>query len=237
MAGRELIVAATIRAQVKQIEELNAITNTFRIKYNCLPGDCLNNTSFGFDTLTYGLTCSLGDGAVNSSNNNSYETWIFWRHLYQAGLSSFTGSTGTDIWVTVDPQDHAKIYPAGKFNTSYIVVFGGVPFLACEPDTADYTPLDGNYIAITGTNASYVRALTPMQQFILDSKIDDGLPKSGRMVAQHNYYGPIYVWDSSGSNDPTEGTGNQCVNNSTTPMTYNVQYPGLLCDAKIKAGF
>ena len=40
VVGRDLIHSAEIRATISQIEKYNTAVNTFRTKYNCLPGDC-----------------------------------------------------------------------------------------------------------------------------------------------------------------------------------------------------
>src|SRR5580658_7858400 len=39
LAGQDLIRAAAARAQITQIEKYNTAVNTFRGKYNALPGD------------------------------------------------------------------------------------------------------------------------------------------------------------------------------------------------------
>ena len=46
LVGQQLIHAAQIRQQAKQFELINAGVNTFRTKYNCLPGDCPDATQF-----------------------------------------------------------------------------------------------------------------------------------------------------------------------------------------------
>ena len=50
LVGRDLIEAAKIRQQITQIEQFKAAVNTFRAKYNALPGDLLftQATAFGF---------------------------------------------------------------------------------------------------------------------------------------------------------------------------------------------
>ena len=60
LVGQDLIQAAETRSQITQIEKYNAAVNTFRLKYNCLPGDCLNVTAFGFPPR--GQYAGEGDG-------------------------------------------------------------------------------------------------------------------------------------------------------------------------------
>ena len=64
LVGQDLIKAAQIRAQVTQFEKWNQAVNTFRGKYNCLPGDCPNATTF-FPTLSGSYTNGDGNGLLN----------------------------------------------------------------------------------------------------------------------------------------------------------------------------
>ncbi len=67
MTGKVLIESGKIRAQLTQIADIETQINTFRVKYNCLPGDCPNATSFL--GTTYGANTVLdgdGDGIIRS---------------------------------------------------------------------------------------------------------------------------------------------------------------------------
>ena len=46
LVGQDLIVAAKNRALLSQVEEIDTAINTFRLKYNGLPGDLNNAESF-----------------------------------------------------------------------------------------------------------------------------------------------------------------------------------------------
>lgn len=121
LVGRDMIRAAEIRATIQQLEQFNAAANTFKTKYNCLPGDCPNASDYDFVSSSNGN----GDGAVGtcdhvSSSGCSYtnlsngpvmhETVDFWYHLSNAGLipgsyapaSSITFSGGP-LFVTPGP--------------------------------------------------------------------------------------------------------------------------------------
>src|SRR5581483_5630332 len=74
------------------VEKFNAAANTFRSKYNCLPGDCPNATDFGF-----GGTNGDGDGTIGVCSTAPActltanfalggENFNFWAHLSAAGL-------------------------------------------------------------------------------------------------------------------------------------------------------
>jgi prepilin-type N-terminal cleavage/methylation domain-containing protein len=61
LVGQTLIKAAAIRNQIKQVQDLQMQINTFRTKYDCLPGDCANATTF-FGTTFGSATIFNGDG-------------------------------------------------------------------------------------------------------------------------------------------------------------------------------
>ena len=46
LVGRDLIHAAELRSVVSDVDKFTAAANTFRLKYNCIPGDCTNATDY-----------------------------------------------------------------------------------------------------------------------------------------------------------------------------------------------
>lgn len=121
MVGRTLIEHAKLRNILNQIEQYRAAVNTFRVKYNCLPGDCPNATAFwgasascvpvatatasiynqatcngnGDGRLTYGNSYASdpGIGGLTYLQGATIEHFLFWQHLSNAGLldSNYTG--------------------------------------------------------------------------------------------------------------------------------------------------
>lgn len=109
LVGRDMIQAAELRGLLSQIEKIDVAVNTFKLKYHCLPGDCLTATNFfpagGCPDGNYNpaTTCNgNGDGHINSSNAGAGSTGIrrehlkFWQHLALAGLieGQYTGIGG-----------------------------------------------------------------------------------------------------------------------------------------------
>lgn len=62
LVGRDLIEASKIRSQTQQILDIETQMNTFKLKYNCTAGDCVNATSFFGTTDARGNTVNNGDG-------------------------------------------------------------------------------------------------------------------------------------------------------------------------------
>src|SRR5688572_21710023 len=70
LVGRDLIKAAEIQKVISQAEQYKTVFYTFKNKYNCIPGDCRNATTF-FGTPT-GIGCSdvitpVTDGTCNGN--------------------------------------------------------------------------------------------------------------------------------------------------------------------------
>jgi prepilin-type N-terminal cleavage/methylation domain-containing protein len=93
LVGRDLIHAAELRSVLSDVEKFKTAANTFRLKYNCLPGDCTNATDYwGTDpggcpntpanTVPKTATCNgNGNGFINNGENDSTyhcEHFRFW---------------------------------------------------------------------------------------------------------------------------------------------------------------
>jgi prepilin-type N-terminal cleavage/methylation domain-containing protein len=119
LTGRDLIHAAQLRSIVSQIEQYNAAVYTFKVKYNCLPGDCGTALAFGLGEAgcpdPYGWVSGTPIAFAGCNGNgdeklNDGTMWVggcttpycpedlnFWYHMQQAGLiaGSFDGITSS----------------------------------------------------------------------------------------------------------------------------------------------
>ncbi len=202
LVGRDLINAATIRAQISQIEKYNSAVNTFRGKYGYLPGDIPNPYATQYGFLQRGTNPGEGDGnGVIEANLDDYaganggnfqlcgETGMFWVDLSTAGLiegrinpSAYAGNAwwSCDAMPVVSAAGIAAYLPAAKLGNgnSVYVWSGGWQY----NDEINYFGLasvsggdDGEGIMNMG--------ITVQQAYNIDAKIDDGLPQSGRVTA------------------------------------------------------
>ena len=73
LTGRDLIAAASVRAQVTQIEKFNAAASTFRTKYGFLPGDIPDPDATRFGFAARGTGAGKGDG--NGVIRGVYNGW------------------------------------------------------------------------------------------------------------------------------------------------------------------
>lgn len=189
-----MIAAAKIRAQVSQLEKFNTATNTFRMKFNSLPGDMipLDASTFGFTTRTGNTGEGDGNGIIEGRGGyeamgGSYpnylecgETGLFWNDLSTANLieGSYLG-IGAPPMPNVSGNQMAQYIPSAKIGRFAVVaIIGG----GNGNGNPHWTP-GHNYYWIRPVgwiNAGCVAdsqalwSLTPIEAFALDSKIDDG---------------------------------------------------------------
>lgn len=234
LVGRDLIRAAEVRAQVGQIEKMNTAVNAFRLKYNCLPGDCASAVSFG-------LGVSNGDGENGNGNDQienlfsgtttNLEQSNFWYHLSGAqmiegkypvglvpGVNSPTPRLPSRSVAPVNPRgglwlQNDIFYTATTRHLKPVWLIGTAAPAGMLPE-----PLYGLYPA----DDSYA----------LDAKFDDGYPKTGKMVSMIGW--PL-IWCSPGqecwaflafttTGGSDSGTANQasCIDDVVTPAIYNI---------------
>ena len=245
LVGRDLVSAAGIRAQVSQIERLQSIVNTFKTKYNYLPGDIASTdaANFGFAARSgidgHGDGNGVIQGACNLTGCNCGfctvvgETGGFWNDLSVAKLINGAFNLVTAATSGVAGGTHTNVgsyLPEAAIGSGlYIYIWSG------GTQSSWLVPGDGiNYfglsavVDVSGWHVDSNPGLTVAQASAIDSKIDDGMPQSGRVMAWYfnyalqNFYP---VWASGGgvegtntshapSTTATAGTSTTCYDNS-----------------------
>jgi len=235
LVGRDLIQAAQIRAQMTQIEQINAATNTFRGKYNQLPADLTHTHAVAFGFTPYwddDTSTTAEDGFIDGTAPNKTEPLVFFKNLDEAHLYACTGCIFTFDWAADKTWDLQ--FTAAKIgNNDFIIVLGG----PAPPNYFDGVDMNKNYIEIYGSYAGSGFAMTPLQAFAIDAKMDDGLPLAGRVQAVNENGGPSGMW--YGTRAPASGAAgtDNCVSTSTTPNSYNTTNKGILCGMRVEAQF
>ncbi len=229
LVGKDLILSSQIRAQIKQLEDFKSAINTFKGKYNYLPGDMPPSeaSQLGFFTFTgtyagksYSVAqcCGLGNITYGFGNNdgdiNRPEYYVFWQHLSEAKLiaGQYGGSASTNYlqpdsstYTTGGMPVNAATFPAGY------TIF--LPTSKLTPPTVVGT---SNYLIYAATNHQstlvtwagsstlnniFQLSIFPSHQYTIDTKIDDGFPASG-VVRASTTLNPCVVF--------------------TTPVTYDM---------------
>ncbi len=190
LVGQDLIKAAEVRATVGQIEKYNTAVNTFRGKYNGIPGDLVYSSAsaFGLTSRNGGTGRGDGNGLLESSAAGGTlpcaETVLFYTDLTSASLidGSFVGAdgsiAGTSCTTSASAAATSTLVPVakiGKGNNIFAYAALGI----------NYFQLIGGVSAISNAGAvtGALKALTPAEAYQMDLKVDDGYPLTGSVRA------------------------------------------------------
>ena len=224
LVGRDLIAAAATRAQISQIERYQQAVNTFRGKYNYLPGDMPSTTatSFGFSRgsstgCDYPVNnCGNNDGLIGNflsgDNSQTGEAHLFWLDLKQANLIADSSITMA-VFGAVETNVGNWLPPAKLAAGMYVYVwYGGVLV-----DYLQDATLDGdakNYLSVSGVSGftgymgNYSQSTVRVSDaYNIDKKEDDGKPQSGSVKAMYVTYlsgGSLKALWSRGANRTVE---------------------------------
>ena len=193
LAGQNLIRSAELRSIATQFNQFQSATYTFRDKYFALPGDMRNATDFwtlqasGTACITSSSTTAAtcdgdGDGILDYSATSN-EQYRYWQHLANAGLieGSYTGVTGPDH-ANYDTLPGVNAPRARINNAAWQMYYLASSFVG---DAAYFNVNYGNlmYLGVDQTTIAYYPFLTPEEQWNVDTKMDDGRPAYGKVIA------------------------------------------------------
>lgn len=237
LVGRDIIKAAQTRITVSQIESYDAAAVAFKQKYNCLPGDCLN-------AANYGLSGSCSDiGTSICGNNVVGGTYIlglsglqyrakefidFWYHLSQSGLIG-GNYIGYDAAVAAGYADVGTAFPATKLSSKVGIIPNANGSYLDAPN-AFWTQVGFVLPAGSARTGNPIDLLVPADNYRIDSKMDDGLPDSGKvrladLSTGHAVTGSYGLARDDGSllaYGAAGATSNYCAT-TDTPAKYNIQ--------------
>ena len=164
LVGQDLIKAAELRSVASEQQRFKTAVHTFKLKYNCLVGDCANATTF-FATASNGN----GDKRLGWTTDGYYA----WQHLGLAGLieGSYTGTATANEAVIGTNIPPSKMKGGGWgfihwFSTSY-----------SEMENKNFLMIGGEWPADRARKAIF----TPREARSVDEKLDDGVADSGRV--------------------------------------------------------
>jgi len=238
LAGKELVAGARLRSQITQIQQFMAATNTFRVKYNCLPGDCAKAADYGF--VARGTLGGQGDGndiiqgsgtdngcigATNSLAQGVGEPITYWMDLNAAGLipgKFIYGSSTVANPGHVYESELGNYFPAAKLGgNNKVYVWSG--YVYCGVPTG---VVNSNYFGLVrmpfmwaGGAPLLERGIAAATAYAMDSKMDDGIPHTGRVVAGGILTYPSYSLSAIARDDTS------CYDNSNTggtPYQYSI---------------
>jgi prepilin-type N-terminal cleavage/methylation domain-containing protein len=263
LVGKDLIRAAEIRSLITQIEQYKAAVNTFKLKFNAIPGDMIssNAAAFGFQSrnggngdgkirATCGVTCS--DFAVD------VETECFWSDLATAQLiknavnNTCGGPPASVVFGLSNMSAYAPLTKAlngiifiGEF-TSHANLYNGdyvmnenyfyIGSLGSIDDLAgDMTSTKGtpNQFSNIAKTSTTAALLSPQDLFSVDTKFDDGKARGGIIRYGSGNFLPGSVESYPGA--PDSGFCTDVTDPSG--QKYNTAYTDFLCNIMIDAQF
>lgn len=185
LTGQSLIRSAELRSVTTEFTRYTTAIGTFRDKYFALPGDMSNATSF-WSTSANGD----GDGTIEGSTTAaSNETGYFWQHLALAGIieGSYTPASWAAISApTTNPK--GKLNPA-TWNMRWVGVVAVDDIVIGTTGASTQVMYEGNYgnafFLMSGTTLVTPSGgvLKSEEAWNIDTKIDDGKPATGNVLA------------------------------------------------------
>jgi len=186
LVGQDLIRAAEIRATVGQVEKYNSAINTFRSKYNGMPGDLTSDlaSAFGFVTRNGGAGRGDGNGLIDGTGGTNtgqvmtQETGMLWNDMSVANLidGNYTqNAANADSATTpaVSAANVAAVFPPARLARGNYVTAGSL-------SSINYWLIAGlGGVTVTTGGYSMTANLTPIEAYNMDVKLDDGMPNTG----------------------------------------------------------
>jgi prepilin-type N-terminal cleavage/methylation domain-containing protein len=182
MVGRSMIRASQVNSVVSDVEAYFAASQMFIDKYQGLPGDMTNATTFWTAAAN-----GNGNGQIDYGSTASQPAEIFgaWEQLALSGLikGTYNGISGSASGY--DSVIGTNV-PMGKISgTGYTWYYVGN--VSAHPSMFD--GYYGNFIEFgTDWGTTHGPALTPAEAYQLDLKIDDGTPATGTVRPMHSGY-------------------------------------------------
>jgi len=207
-AGSGLIEAGKERKEISLLQGLKISTNTFRLKYDALPGDFSEANEYWSSA-----TSGDGDGQLERADGAT-----------ELGSGSYGGelpeffSQITLAGVTKQQYDNSNNigfgFPESSVNEGKGII-AGENWQGNNPAGCS----DGTFLLMTILNheslpdldaadsGSASRAYTPRQAKILDQKLDDGLGDSGNFISVNNGGTTTGTCHDNGDYDVERNTG------------------------------
>lgn len=192
VVGQHLVNSFKVMRITSEYQQYASITNTFRIKFNALPGDMSNAQSI------FGSTACSNNGASNLCNGNgdgtielagtiySGESPRFWQHLGASGLlnASYDGGGTSGYCDTLTTSCPTSAYHQNAYwgiatnvtSNSYFVMDANTTYFMLARNFDGQTSVGFRFFGVAST-------IRPIDAFNVDIKLDDGNPFTGKVRA------------------------------------------------------
>lgn len=176
LVGRDLIHHAKLRKVISQVEQYKTAANTFRLKYNGLPGD-LNNATIFFSGS------ANGDGDKLIEYAGAGNTGEYLRAWQQLGLAGLISGTYTGVAEVSEPKNEIGVnVPESPFS--------GAGFSLHNAPTGIATALSENVMimgAERNTSFTINAAISGQDSYSIDLKADDSVASTGSIQTTRGF--------------------------------------------------
>ncbi|MDX1974403.1 MAG: prepilin-type N-terminal cleavage/methylation domain-containing protein [Rickettsiales bacterium] len=220
LAGKDMLENSRRQSVINDINSYKTATALFMQRYNYMPGDFPNASTY------WGASANNGgaDGFIGGSTStplamaSSTEPLFSWQHLSEAELinGNYTG-TGA----TYTPGSNV---PRSALNNNAFSFFYAAPGSGNGYFNANYKHVIvyGSATSLATTVPTNRAGLKPFEAADIDRKIDEGMPGLGNVLS--------YTSHASG---PTTG----CALGTTSAATYVTTTTGVACSLIFITGF
>ena len=182
--GADMIRSAELNSVVSDLNRYKTAINTYKLKYNALPGDHKNAYAY-FDGSGGNMVCGLNGVGSTGCNGNAdgfishTEDPRAWQHMKLADLIGENVYIGYYSWT----QSPDVMYPASKISGAVYALTGNYGHIYLRDSRSrSFFRVAAN----SATNNVQHGIMTPAEAYSLDQKIDDGVPTSGKMFAMND---------------------------------------------------
>lgn len=195
LTGKSLIESAKIRAQITQLEGYKSAYYTFKLKYDAVPGDMIDASSY-FN----GVADGNGDGRITPNADVAHSSAGVGRegrHLF-----AHLGAAGLIQGEYTDTFSIGSGFPATKIDPNKGLIAGG-SICSTNPSYRQLSTEKATLLRVASihleiakpdqNNSSYnddAGVITVLQSYGIDNKIDDGNASSGLYQSYKTWENP-----------------------------------------------
>ena len=219
MVGQSLIKSSELRSTISETQRYVAAYAQFRDKYDAVPGDMPNATSYwgaattcpgdSTHTQSTAATCN-GDGNGAVDNDGLSEKYLLWKHMANAGLIEGT-YTGEPASTSATSNIGGVNCPKGKRkNVIYSAYYW--QYMSGDPNYPDGQY--GNFFFVGGfwaNNVGVAGTFTAQEVADIDAKLDDGKPAFGKIRTSWNSTSCVTATATASASYAVGVTGDNCL--------------------------
>lgn len=239
LVGRDLIRTAGLRGDIAEFHRLDMAFNAFRVKYNCLAGDCVDASSY-----LSGATNGNGDGWISTA-------WTSYALCGQVGYAESESASAFDSLARasmikmsptpgLSPVSSNGVWQAG---VDLLAIpshpdWGVIVVVACASAGSDNMPIGHRYLvggkgsSEAGSFETASPAYSTADAFYIDNKTDDGRPLTGAVISAE-----VTTYDDGFARATTNPTSSGACVSDAANNPYNLNEKKSLCALLVKPNF